>query len=107
MEDITLTQLFARMDDHLAQQDAYLREAQATNHKIDEHLARQDTYLGALMEGLRETNVQLARVGETLAATAREVAVIHTEASRQHAETRLAFEALLARLAPPREETPR
>jgi septal ring factor EnvC (AmiA/AmiB activator) len=98
MDEITLTQLFAKMDDHLAQQDAYLREAQAANRKMDAHLARQDAQLAVLTEGLRESNAALARTGQLLATTAKDVAAIHAEASRRFEETMRKLEALTGRL---------
>ena len=81
---MTLTQLFARMDAHLERQDA--------------HLARHDVEFRVLHETLKEQNLLMQRMSDLLATTAREVAVIHAEASRQHAATMRGFEALIARL---------
>ena len=77
MEDHALTQLFTRMDEHLARQDAYLLELRRTD---------------------QEQNAMLGRMAEMLATTARQVAEIHAEASRQHAATMQAFQALITRL---------
>jgi hypothetical protein len=77
MEDVTLTQLFAKMD---------------------AHLERQDVYLASTLEVLKEQNVMMQRMSELLVTTAKEVAAIHAEASHQHAATMAAFEALTRRL---------
>jgi hypothetical protein len=77
MEDLTPTQLFAKMDVLLAQQDAYLAA-------ITETLARQ--------------NAEMREAAAMLAATRREVEARGAEASRLHAATVRAFEALIARL---------
>jgi predicted secreted protein len=77
MDDPTLTQLCAKMDAHLAQQDAYL---------------------AAITETLTRQNAQLMEAAAMLAATRREVEASGAEASRLHAETMRAFEALIARL---------
>ena len=68
MEDITLTQLFARMDAHLARQD--------------DHLARQDAELQTVLETMNRQNAVLADLSQMLATTAQEVAAMHTEAAR-------------------------
>jgi ABC-type transporter Mla subunit MlaD len=68
MDDVSLTQLFARMDAHLERQD--------------DHLARQDAELKTILETLNRPNAVLADRSQLLATTAREVAAIHAEASR-------------------------
>jgi hypothetical protein len=84
MDDVTVTQLFARMDAHLERQDA--------------HLARHDIEFRVLHETLAQQNALMLRMAEMLATTAKEVAEIHADASRQHAATMRAFEALIERL---------
>jgi peptidoglycan hydrolase CwlO-like protein len=84
MEDVTVTQLFQRMDAHLERQDA--------------HLARHDVEFRVLHETLAKQNTALEQMAQLLATTAREVAAIHAEASRHHAATMAGFEALLRRL---------
>jgi hypothetical protein len=68
MEDLTLTQLFARMDAHLARQDDYL--------------ARQDAQLQTVLETLARQNAILADQSRLRQTTAEEVAEIHASASR-------------------------
>lgn len=68
MEDITLTQLFARMDAHLARQD--------------DHLARQDAELQTVLETLARQNAMLVDQSRLLQTTAQEVAEIHASAAR-------------------------
>jgi hypothetical protein len=84
MDDITLTQLFALMEAHLAQQDA--------------HLARQDAELRIITEAMQEQSVLMVKTGEMLATTAQQVAAIHVEASRGFAAVNAALEALAHRL---------
>jgi hypothetical protein len=45
MDDITLTQLFARMDAHLERQDAQLERVQTQHQLTQKHLDQQDTLL--------------------------------------------------------------
>jgi hypothetical protein len=71
MDDLTLTALFARMDEHLAQQD--------------EHLRRQDVHLAEITTTLRQQNAVLVDVSRLLQTTAQEVAEIHASASRSFA----------------------
>jgi hypothetical protein len=61
MEDVTLTRLFERMDDHLKQQDASLQ---------------------VMLSTMSQQSAVLARMAQLLATTAQEVAEIHAEASR-------------------------
>jgi hypothetical protein len=77
MEDVTIAPLFARMD---------------------AHLARQDAHLAAITETLGRQNAALQAAAQLLAQIAREVTVIHAEASRLAAETLARSEALTARL---------
>jgi hypothetical protein len=68
VEDVTLTQLFSRMDAHLAQQDA--------------HLERQDAHLAVITETLSQQNAVLAEMAQLLATTARQVTEAHAETMR-------------------------
>jgi hypothetical protein len=67
MEDVTLTQLFARMDAHLAQQD--------------EHLRRQDVQLTAITETLSRQNSVLEETSRLLRTTAEQVTEMHVSAA--------------------------
>jgi hypothetical protein len=92
MEDITLTQLFAQMDRHLARQDEILAEHGRILAKMDERAARQteilnlmDTRTVVIADAIERTNqyqqrtaqllleheVLLARIGERLTALER------------------------------------
>jgi hypothetical protein len=62
MDDLTLTQLFARMDAHLARQD--------------DHLARQDAQLQTVLETLARQNAMLVEQSRLLQTTAQEVAAM-------------------------------
>ena len=89
MEDVTLTQLFERMDRHLAKQDDYLMRL-AADHDV-------------LLASLRESNAVLAATAQMLADTRREMAERSIEASRQAAANIRALEALADRLRHPEE----
>jgi hypothetical protein len=62
MEDVTLTQLF---------------------EKMDAHLERQDVHLPAITATLREQNAVLAQMAQMLATTARELDARRVEASQR------------------------
>ena len=85
--DMTLTQLLARMDAHLAEQDAYLA-------RWDAEVRLQQAHFRAQHDSMRQT-------AQTLADTSRFLAETGVEASRHHATTMQALEALIARLERP------
>jgi hypothetical protein len=80
MEDVTLTQLFARMDAHLTQQDVSLQ---------------------AILATLREQNVVLVETARMLAETRREMEASGREARAFWAAEREAWAALLRELRRP------
>lgn len=74
MDDITLMQLFARMDNHLTGQDTILgkmdERLERQNDilaKMDERLAKQDQILAAIHESTERTAQYQARTAQMLA----------------------------------------
>jgi hypothetical protein len=77
MEELTWTELMARMEATMAQADLSPE---------------------AMLETLRAQNVIMAEVAQLLATTAREVAAIHAEASRGFAGAMHLLNSLITRL---------
>jgi chemotaxis receptor (MCP) glutamine deamidase CheD len=89
LDDITLTQLFARMDAHLERQDAQLERVQIQHQLTQKHLDQQDRVLRedsartqVMIEALQKQGAMLVELTHTLTAGQAYLAEMVVESQR-------------------------